>query len=281
MCGILGIGFQNGCTMTNPTLAKYILRELFHETEIRGFDATGVVFVDKEDIAVLKAPMRASDFVQTKEFSTANLEYFKLNRSSGTISVIGHCRAKTKGTPRDNNNNHPIVTKNIVGVHNGVITNDEELFDRYHGGYSTSFGRRGKVDSEIIFRLIDYYANQQSRTTTDAIQRMSELVEGSYACAMVERQNPFLLWLFRKTGSLVVCHYNQCGIVVFASLESSIENTMQDVGFEEHLGKPNYITIPQHRGVCIDLFSNCMSYFKLKVKEETRNAGFDFSHMWG
>lgn len=265
MCGILGIGFQNGCTMTNPTLAKYILRELLHETEIRGYDATGVAFVDKKNVVVVKAPMAASDFIITKGFIKANLEYLRLSKKDGTISIIGHCRAMTKGSPSDNNNNHPIVTGNIVGVHNGIIGNDDELFDKFFG-YSKTFGRRGRVDSEIIFRLIDYYANQQSRTTTDAIQRMSGLVEGSYTCAMVERQNPYLLWLFRKTGPLTLYNYDQCGVIVFASLESSLKNAMGGVGFKEYLGEPRYITVPQYSGLCINLFSNTITSFKLEEK---------------
>jgi glucosamine--fructose-6-phosphate aminotransferase (isomerizing) len=248
MCGILGISFQDGCTMTNAALAKHILRELLREAEGRGTDATGVAFIHKKEIAVIKAPMRASDFIKTREFGAANLKYFKLNKSDSVISVIGHCRSKTKGTPLDNNNNHPIVTKNIVGVHNGVISNDEELFAKFQG-YSKEFGRRGKVDSEIIFRLIDYFANQMYRSTTGAIQEMSDRVKGSYACATVERQNPYLLWLFRRVAPLTVYHYDKCGVLIFTSLENSIKNVMKDIHFRDFLGNPRYIMIPQQHFV--------------------------------
>lgn len=272
MCGILGIAFQNGCEITDPTLVRYTLRELLRETEIRGTDATGVMYVNRREIVVLKAPMAAKDFMATREFSAANLEYLQLLGDKGAISVIGHCRAKTKGSPKDNNNNHPIVTRNIVGVHNGVLSNDEELFARFKA-YSREFGRRGRVDSEIIFQLIDHFSTRQSKTTTKSIQSMSRLVEGSYACAMVERKNPFLLWLFRKTGPLTVCNYRKCGVIIFASLESSIKNTMNSVSFQEDFGEPSYVTVPQNQGLCINLFSNSMTRFKLEVKEAMK-CGF-------
>lgn len=262
MCGILGISFQNGCTLTNPTLAMYMLRELFQEVELRGYDASGVAYVNSDGITVFKAPMAASDLIATKEFNTYNREYMNLS-NRGTISVIGHCRAKTKGTPRNNDNNHPIVTDNIVGVHNGEIENDDVLFERFMR-LDTSFYRRARVDSEIIFRLIDYFANTHDTGTAGAIRQMSKLVEGSYVCAMVDRKNPYLLWLFRKIGPLVINHYQETGVIVYASGYSHISNALQGMGLEDELGEPYPITIPRHSGLCINLFSNTIKRFKLE-----------------
>jgi len=258
MCGILGIAFQNGCTFNNNEYARYLLRELLQEVEIRGLDATGVAFTNKNDIVVFKAPMAASDLIKTREFNAANRVHLDVNRPDGTISVIGHCRAPTKGSPRVNHNNHPIVTENIVGVHNGEIDNDDALFDKFD-----FIKRIGRVDSEVIFQLIDYFANKQHTSTAGAIKQTSRLIRGSYACAMVERKNPYLLWLFRRLGPLVVYHYSKVGVIVFASGESYIGNATQGMGLEESLGEPELVTVSKYSGICINLFSNSIRRFKL------------------
>lgn len=267
MCGILGISFQNGTTFTNPTLARYMLRELFQEVELRGYDATGVAFVNRSEITVFKGPIAGSSFVGTKEFNMYNREYFTLNGPDSTISVLGHCRAKTKGSPMNNDNNHPIVTDNIVGVHNGVISNDDELF-RQFSRLNENFVRRARVDSEIIFRLIDYFSVIHNTNTAGAIRQMSKLVEGSYACAMVEKRNPFLLWLFRGVNPMVIYHYPKKGVVVYASGESYINNATEGMGLEEELGDPEVVTFSQHSGICINLFSNSIKRFKLHQADE-------------
>lgn len=262
MCGIFGIGFQNGTTFMNPELARFMLRRLFFESEVRGYDATGVAFTNYKEINVLKAPMTAEKFVGTFEYNSANRKFFTLAGANSTISVLGHCRAKTKGTPKNNNNNHPIVAGSVVGVHNGVIDNDDEIFNRFRG-YSNSFSRRGQVDSEVIFRLISYFSSQQSISISESIQRMSSFVKGSYACAMVERRNPFLLWLFRQSNPITLYHYTNCGVIIFASLSSIIQNAVEGMGLKKALGKANIIALPKNRGLCINLFSNKMTNIKL------------------
>ena len=42
-----------------------------------------------------------------------------------------HVRDYTKGHPTVLANNHPIRHGSIVGVHNGVIVNDEEILARH------------------------------------------------------------------------------------------------------------------------------------------------------
>jgi len=260
MCGIFGLGFQNGCDMTSPTITRNFIQNLFDEAEMRGTDASGIAFTNNTEIAVLKSPQTASKFITTKEFHSACSKYLT-NDAHGAISIIAHCRQKTKGTERDNNNNHPIVCSNVVGVHNGIINNDEDLFSRFIE--FEGFDRAGLVDSEVIFRLIDYFTHKTKIDTLEAITKMSRVVKGSYACAMVDRYNPFLLWLFRRTDPISIFHYEECGLVVFASLSVFIKNALQEVGFDDILGEPTSISLAEDHGICINLFSNEMRRFEL------------------
>ena len=49
---------------------------------------------------------------------------------SGVTEALVHVRDFTKGHPTLLANNHPIRHGSVVGIHNGVIDNDEELFAR-------------------------------------------------------------------------------------------------------------------------------------------------------
>lgn len=45
-----------------------------------------------------------------------------------TLCILGNTRDMTKGDPSNNYNSHPIVAGRIIGVHNGHIYNDDNLF---------------------------------------------------------------------------------------------------------------------------------------------------------
>src|ERR671933_426166 len=66
--------------------------------------------------------------------------------------LLVHVRDYTKGHPSLSANNHPIRHGAVVGVHNGVIVNDDELF-AHHGIARDEAGMT--VDSEIIFALAE------------------------------------------------------------------------------------------------------------------------------
>ena len=64
-----------------------------------------------------------------------------------------HVRDYTKGHPTIEANNHPIRHGSVVGIHNGIIVNDEEIFARY--GFERAHPDM-TVDSEAIFALAEH-----------------------------------------------------------------------------------------------------------------------------
>jgi glucosamine 6-phosphate synthetase-like amidotransferase/phosphosugar isomerase protein len=111
--------------------------------EERGRDATGVAVVQADGaFQVFKQPVAASVLVDMPGYAAALAAV-----GAETVCILGHTRMPTKGSRWHNVNNHPIVAQNVIGIHNGVIRNDDELF----AGCGVS--RVGEVDSEIIFRL--------------------------------------------------------------------------------------------------------------------------------
>ena len=63
-----------------------------------------------------------------------------------------HVRDYTKGHPTVLANNHPIRHGSVVGIHNGIIVNDEEILARYAIERAEP---EMTVDSEAIFALME------------------------------------------------------------------------------------------------------------------------------
>ena len=107
---------------------------------------------------------------------------------SSAAQVLVHVRDYTKGHPTIVANNHPIRHGAVVGIHNGIIDNDDEIFAR-HG-----FGRAEPgmtVDSEAIFALAEAHGSNP---------RSLEELYGAMAAAWIDERDPETLFLARGVG---------------------------------------------------------------------------------
>jgi len=138
MCGIAGYSLSSASGV-NRTLAAQALLAGIAE---RGADAVGYAFRGPEsEISVHKR----------RSGATALLD--ELHVPAAATQALVHVRDYTKGHPRIEANNHPIRHGAVVGIHNGIIVNDEEIFAR------DGFGRAEHdmtVDSEAIFALAEH-----------------------------------------------------------------------------------------------------------------------------
>jgi glucosamine 6-phosphate synthetase-like amidotransferase/phosphosugar isomerase protein len=263
MCSILGFGLQAGHKITDGRALGNMLRRLFVECENRGPISSGAAFVLPKKIPVLKTNVKASDFINLTEYDKAEDDYI-CPKIGNHMAVIGHCRYPTKGTEHNNKNNHPIICGNVVGVHNGNINNDDELFRRFG-----EIKRIGEVDSEIIFALINHYI-AKGKTTAAAIANTSSMLTGAYACAMVNRFHPHCLWLFRNRQPCEVVHFEEVGLVIWASTMPAIRKAIEvmDLG--------NYTKIEFHRntGLGIDLIRNRINKFDLEFYSRRAHATY-------
>ncbi len=264
MCGILGMAFLNGHKIKDSKVPKTILKRLFIESKVRGTDATGVAFADNDHIAVIKHNIHGEKFVNSDFYEKAVERYIGHDgKPLNEINVIlGHTRAETKGAHTNRHNNHPVVSNKIIGVHNGHISNDDELFDDYERAFPASFRRKAWVDTEIIFRLIDHYKYIVDEPMYDAVKSTSEKLTGGYACAFVAASEPWMLWLFKDWSPTTVFHYPEHGIVIFASAEAFINKAI--VGLE--LGYPTEIEYDRESCLAINTITNAFTSFELKQK---------------
>lgn len=268
MCAIFGMAFQQNHNVKNCDMVRSILRKLFLENMVRGRTSSGLAFCSAEEINVIKKNLSAAKFVELDAYKKATEKYLDVskgrNRETGPvklspISVVGHCRLKTKGSELDNKNNHPIVRDNIIGVHNGMIHNDDVLFDRYKGRIK----RNGEVDSEIIFALLEYFIGDYGSYST-AIKRTHKIMVGSYACTFVHKRLPHIVWFFRNTSPCTIVYFEKTGLILWSSVKQYIENAVK----EYDLGKAVEIGFPRDVGIGIDLHRNKFHRFPLDGEGE-------------
>src|SRR5688500_7487890 len=137
MCGIAGYSL-NPESSVNRTLAAQALLAGIAE---RGADAVGYAHRgSSSSVTVHKRRSGASQLLD------------EVDVPAGSTQVLVHVRDYTKGHPTIESNNHPIRHGAVVGIHNGIIANDEEIMAA-HG-----FQRQEPemtVDSEAIFALVE------------------------------------------------------------------------------------------------------------------------------
>ncbi|HEY1480123.1 MAG TPA: hypothetical protein VGF46_08845 [Gaiellales bacterium] len=195
MCGIAGMSVAPGVEIDATATARLLLAGIAE----RGQDATGYAFHgDDGRVEVHKESLRLASFI----------EHLELPERVRT--TVMHVRDFTKGRPGINDNNHPIRYGRVVGVHNGHLTNDDELFERYGMERSTP---DITVDSEAIMMLADLL---------DDVPAALEKVRGSASVAILHDGDPGRLTLAKRASrTLHIAHAD--GLALFASTREPLE----------------------------------------------------------
>jgi glucosamine 6-phosphate synthetase-like amidotransferase/phosphosugar isomerase protein len=167
MCGIAGYSLSSETKLDRTVAARALLAGIAE----RGADAVGYAY-----------RTTTRDVVLHKQRSGASALVDRILVPSDTSQLLVHVRDYTKGHPSLHANNHPIRHGNVVGIHNGIIVNDDELFVR-NGIARAEAGMT--VDSEIIFALA---ARSHGRTA----HALEQLV-GSMATAWLDEARPELV----------------------------------------------------------------------------------------
>ncbi|MEE9194611.1 MAG: hypothetical protein V3U44_02125, partial [Alphaproteobacteria bacterium] len=158
MCGIFGFIAAKGSECGGRAF-RGALAQLFRLSEPRGREASGLVIAANGTAQVFKRGSAPSAMLKTEAYQSfladalAGLKVDAQGRLEEPAAVIGHCRLVTAGTETITGNNQPIIAQHSVGVHNGIIINDQTLWDR-----NGEITRQLDSDSEIIFRLIDKHS---------------------------------------------------------------------------------------------------------------------------
>ncbi len=185
MCGIVGF--------VGKKQAAPVLLDGLSKLEYRGYDSAGLAVRNGEDEpVVVKAKGRLKDLAEKTDEGKAVF---------GGCG-IGHTRWATHGEPSENNA-HPHCSDdmNVVGVHNGIIENYQELKEKLQHHDYTFYSQ---TDTEVAIKLIDYYYKKYQVGPIDAIAKTMVRVRGSYAIAVMFKDYPGQIYVARKDSPMVI-----------------------------------------------------------------------------
>src|SRR5260221_4182980 len=124
--------------------------------------------------------------------------------------LLVHVRDYTKGHPSINANNHPVRHGPVVGIHNGIITNDDELLAPHSCARAEP---RMTVDSEAIFAIAAHSRNGA---------RALELLHSAKATGWRDELEPGVVFVARGSGRPLWIGEARQG-VLFASTRVALE----------------------------------------------------------
>jgi amidophosphoribosyltransferase len=289
MCGIVvGLAFgklRQRDEAMRQRLLRYFTTELLLATEDRGKDATGaaVLFNDGNYMGVKrgdKVSAFLSTFGESKDCYGSLLKVWRDHPERGRI-YLGHCRAGTTGDKEDNENNHPIKVGNLVGIHNGVIKNHLTIFDKL------GCKRDGKVDSEAIFRLFEYFTRGGKEPfTLDMLQEIVNRLEGQFAVTLFNADNmeqvpifrdgrPVEFVLIRRYGILLMLSESKFWNRVYFRYERMVNyyNELNSVALPSFLNDDDEIvtaTMPDDTAIIFDLSKKVTKDAKIRDLGESR-----------
>jgi glutamine phosphoribosylpyrophosphate amidotransferase len=116
--------------------------------------------------------------------------------------LVGHVRYATHGSTMELTNNHPIIHGEVIGVHNGVLRNHEEIL-RETGREEP----QTEVDSEAIFAAVNRWGHRAG------LRR----IVGDMVTVYTKTSKPENLWIARTNGRTLVIARTAAGSLVFAS----------------------------------------------------------------
>ncbi|MBM4174740.1 MAG: glutamine--fructose-6-phosphate transaminase (isomerizing) [Ignavibacteria bacterium] len=182
MCGIIGYIGENKVI---PILINGLKR-----LEYRGYDSSGISYIQKKKVIVNKASGKIS-----------NLEKLIQDYDEDAFIGIGHTRWSTHGAPT-NENAHPHFDGGckIALVHNGIIENYRILKTKLKDlGYQFT----SETDSEVIVHLISYFFDKE-KSLIEAVRLALHEVEGTYGICVVSSLEGDKIIAARKGSPLIV-----------------------------------------------------------------------------
>ena len=196
MCGIAGYSLRSRSGVGRTLAAQALLAAIAE----RGADAVGYAYRGPGDTyaTVVKQRTPASQLLD------------RVTVPDAANQLLVHVRDYTKGHPSIAANNHPVRHGPVVGIHNGIILNDDELLAPHSCARAEP---RMTVDSEAIFAIAAHSRN-------DA--RALEHLRGAMAAAWLDEREPGVVYLARGSGRPLWLGQGRAGIF-FASTKLALE----------------------------------------------------------
>ena len=206
MCGIVAATSQSNVIS--------ILTEGLKHLEYRGYDSAGIAFIDNEIISSYK--------------KIGNVSKLKESLDKKLMSNVGiaHTRWATHGKPSEKNAHPHISENNIAIVHNGIIENHIEIKNKFFKNKTLS----SNTDSEVLAHLINYFSEKNE--ILDAVHFAIQEVKGSYAIAVLDKNNPRKI-IGARNGSPLVLGLGEKENYIASDVQALLKHTNKFVYLED------------------------------------------------
>jgi len=218
MCGIIGYVGPQGTDVTS------ILLDGLSKLEYRGYDSAGIAVLTST--GSLKLHRRAG------KLSNLVADVENGSRPKPGPLGIGHTRWATHGRPNDvNAHPHPDCTGVLTVVHNGIIENyatlRAELKNEGHTFHS-------ETDTEVLSHLVEHYYFGTAQRDLEASVRLAlQCISGSYAIAVVSREQPGLLIGARYGGGPLIVGLGENEQFLASDIPAILKHTRRIVIVDE------------------------------------------------
>ena len=206
MCGIVA-------AVSKSNISNVLVEGLKH-LEYRGYDSSGIAFIKNNNIKSYKKEGKVSELAKSLDQ--------KLNATIG----IAHTRWATHGKPLEKNAHPHISEDNIAIVHNGIIENYKEIQNKF----LQDTVLQSDTDSEILAHLINYYVKKNN--FLDSVLLALKEVRGSYAIAVIEKNNPDKIIVARNGSPLLIGLGDEANYVA-SDAQALIEHTNKFIYLED------------------------------------------------
>src|SRR5438270_992095 len=218
MCGIIGYVGPQGTDVTT------ILLDGLSKLEYRGYDSAGIaVLTSTGSLELRRRAGKIANLVASVDNGS---------RPHGGSLGIGHTRWATHGRPNDTNAHpHPDCTGVLTVVHNGIIENYVELRLELTREEHTF---HSETDTEILSHLIErQYFGDAQHDLEQAVRLALQSVIGSYAIAVVSREQPDLLIGARCGGGPLIVGLGENEQYLSSDIPAILKHTRRVLVIEE------------------------------------------------
>jgi glucosamine--fructose-6-phosphate aminotransferase (isomerizing) len=275
MCGIFGVIFEENAAF-NPAEIERTVDTLFKLSESRGKEASGIACNTVDSISIVKHPQAASSLILRDDYRAIFKKAFANHSGGGNgnphfpTCIIGHSRLVTNGGQQIHDNNQPVVAGGMVAIHNGIITNVDELWAEF-----PNLNRKTRLDTEILLKLMrKFYENNGSIIAS--IQQAYRLIEGVASLAVFFEDLNYVL-LATNNGSLYLSKNTAGNAYIFASENYILKTLKRTKGLRQKLDGFDIRHIEPGNACLIDLNDMCLSEFSLTPNGHS--TSFSVTHL--
>ncbi|MEI6489171.1 MAG: glucosamine 6-phosphate synthetase [Bacteroidota bacterium] len=255
MCGIFGLAIKANANHSASFVAK-TLKTVARVSLARGQDSSGMVFkhVSNHEFNLIKGDVPITTLLKNREFTSILNKSIVQYQIGEEFQAIGHARLVTNGSQLKAENNQPVVKDGLVGIHNGIIVNDAQLWKA-----NSDLKREYEIDTEILLSLIS--KNLRHSDLQTAIADAMNVIEGTVSSALLfDDRNEIAL--FTNNGSLYYILEND--FLLFASEAYFLKYVLKKRGLNFHIHQ-----VKAFEGVILNIDSFKLTSFNQKVKSKT------------